>query len=182
MRKADWTDDMYRYLSWLLFERVFGMCEWTQEEEKNFRPLVRRIEKKLNREQILIVKNRARRIADEYNDSLLHSMSKMYWKELHSSDGYIPRYITFDPEIYETWSSAVRGKKTVKIKYDSTTSGLSERLIDPYLTKSPYGIGYCHKRKEVRQFRFDRIIDMKLMNKKFEKLEGWKEKCEEFFY
>jgi hypothetical protein len=175
----NWTSDMYRYLSWLLFERVFGMCEWTREEETKFKPLIKEIGNKLTRKQALIVINRARRISDEYEDSLLHSMGKMYWKELNSNDGYIPRHITYDAEIYDIWLSAIRKKKTVKIKYDSTTSGFSERLVDPYLTKSPYGIGYCHRRKEIRQFRFDRIIDIKLMNKIFKKPKGWKEQWEE---
>ena len=60
-------------------------------------------------------------------------------------------------------------RQTVKIKYDSTESGITERLVDPYKSRAPYGEGYCHNRKEVRKFRFDRVIDIKLTEKKFKK-------------
>ncbi len=174
-----WTNDMYRYLSWLLFEEVHGMSDWTAKEEGRIKPLVSEAEEKLSRDQILLVENRTRRMADEYEQNLLHQLNKQYWKELHDDDGYIPRHITFDSNVHETWTSSVRKQNTVKITYDSASSGLSERLVNPYQTKSPYGIGYCHKRKKVLQFRFDRVIDIDLMNRIFEKPKNWKEKYEE---
>lgn len=174
-----WSKDMYRYLSWLLFWEVYGMIEWTQQEEKRIEPLIEEAKQKLSRDERLLVENRARRMSNEYQDGILHQMNKMYWHELNSDDGYIPRHITFNSKIHEAWMSAVRKQQTIHIKYDSTTSGVTDRLVNPYQTKSPYGIGYCQMRKEVRQFRFDRIVDIELMNHTFEKPKDWKEKWEE---
>ncbi|MBU0577279.1 WYL domain-containing protein [Patescibacteria group bacterium] len=170
---------MYRYLNWLLFEEVYGMCEWTQQEEIKIQPLITEAKTRLKQDEILIVENRARRMADEYEQCLLYQLNKKHRKELYDDDGYTPRHITFSSDVHETWLSAVRKQKTMKIKYDSTTSGLSERLINPYQTKGSYGIGYCHKRKKILQFRFDRVIDIELMNRTFEKPKNWKEEYEE---
>jgi len=52
---------------------------------------------------------------------------------------------------------------------NSTTSGVSERLVDPYNSKAPYGEGYWHARKEVRKFRFDRAIDIEMTESGFVK-------------
>lgn len=174
-----WTDDMYLYLSWLLFEEVYGMCEWTQGEGKRISPLIDKTGRKLSRDERKLAENRARRMKNEYGDSVLHHMNKVYWKELNSRDNYIPRHIIFDSGFYEIWSTAVRKKRTVRVRYDSVASGVTDRLVNPYLTKSPYGIGYCHNRKEVRQFRFDRVIDIEMMNHTFEKPKDWKERWEE---
>jgi len=174
-----WTNDMYQYLSWLIFGVVYGMTEWVKGENKIINPIIQEIEGRLSHGQILIVQNRAQRLADEYEQNLLHQLNKMYWKELHDDVGYIPRHISFKSDIHEAWMSAVRKRQTVKISYDSTTSGLSERLVNPYLTQIPYGIGYCDKRKKVIQFRFDRIISITHTNHKFEKPKNWREEWEE---
>lgn len=170
-----WTNDMYRYLSWMLFKEVFGMSEWTAKEAGRIQPFIDEAKTKLTPERIAIVENRARRLSNEYEQNLLHQLNKKYWKEIQSDEDYIPRHISFDSDIHETWMSAVRKKQTIKIKYDSISSGLSERLVNPYKTTIPYGIGYCHRRKEVRQFRFDRIIEIHMMNQHFKKPDGWEE-------
>ena len=74
---------------------------------------------------------------------------------------------------YEIWKKGAAKRQTVKIKYDSTASGVSERLVDPYKSSAPYGEGYCHSRKEVRKFRFDRVIDIELTDEKFKKPKNW---------
>jgi len=85
------------------------------------------------------------------------------------NDDFIKFDIDYNQKFYEIWKSAVVKRQTVKLKYDSSTSGVAERLVDPYKSSAPYGKGYCHKRKEVRKFRFDRIIDIEMTDKKFVK-------------
>lgn len=82
--------------------------------------------------------------------------------------------IEYDKELYEVWKEAVRNKQTVKLKYDSTTSGVSERLVDPYASRAPYVDGYCHTRNEVRMFRLDRVLELTLTDQKFEKIKDWR--------
>ena len=52
-------------------------------------------------------------------------------------------------------------RKSVKIKYYSeTTDGRTkERVIDVYGYNNRYFGGYCHLRKDMRTFRFDRIVE-----------------------
>ena len=54
----------------------------------------------------------------------------------------------------------------VEIEYLSASvrSGESPqrlRCVDVYYVREPYFEGYCHFRKDVRQFRIDRVLDMK---------------------
>ena len=63
--------------------------------------------------------------------------------------------------------SEAHGKRLqVEIEYlsQSVASGESARRVrrvDVYHVREPYFEGYCHFRKDVRQFRIDRIIDIK---------------------
>jgi len=106
-------------------------------------------------------------------------MGRMYKDEFcgeeydYGEDDFVKPHITYDNKHYEIWTNAVRKRLTARMTYDSATSGMSERLIDPYQTSAPYGQGYCHLRKEVRKFRFDRIIDIELTNKTFIKPKNW---------
>ena len=54
----------------------------------------------------------------------------------------------------------------VEIEYLSQSAAGGEsprrvRCVDVYSVNEPYFEGYCHFRKEVRQFRIDRILDLK---------------------
>jgi len=57
----------------------------------------------------------------------------------------------------------------VRLLYDSQSSGISERLVDPYKSDAPYGEGYCNTRRDVRKFRFDRVIDIQMTESTFVK-------------
>lgn len=83
--------------------------------------------------------------------------------------------IEWNPEHHRLWTMAAQRRQTVKIVYKSTTSGLTERLVDPYQTKSPYIYGYCHMRQSVRQFRLDRIHSIELTDQHFTKPSNWRE-------
>lgn len=168
---------MHAYLAWLLFEKIYRAGEWYEGEAEKIKKYSAGARQALEPFEQKVVENRARRLASDFRDSELHTLGKMYWHELNDDDGddFIPAYIDYDPEHYRIWSDAVRKKLTVRMTYDSTTSGTLERLVDPYKTHSPYGDAYCHTRKEVRKFRFDRIIDISLTEKKFTKPENWRE-------
>ncbi len=174
--KPDWTEDMYAYLNWKLFEEFFQITSCPPSEQDKFKPLIEASRLKLTREQTLIVENRARRMKDEYRRNLAEELHRIYGDDFYDEEGFDYRdNISYDDRIYNIWSSAVRKKQTVKMTYDSPNSGISERLVNPYKTRAPYGMGYCHKRKEVRQFRFDRVIDIKLTEKTFAKPKDWED-------
>lgn len=178
MKNIEYTKRMYQYLAWRLFQEMYGAMEWVEAESKRINELVEEAKNRLTEDKIKIVENRVRRINNDYEEWALESVKKRYWHEFNDDDGdddddFVFPEIDYNEEFYEIWKSAVAKRQTVKLKYDSTTSGMSERLVDPYKSCAPYGEGYCHKRKEVRKFRFDRIIDISLTNKKFEKPKNW---------
>lgn len=161
---------MYQYLAWRLLQEIYGEVEWCQEEEKIIAGLAEEASWKLTDEETQIVENRARRINNEYEEQVTENLREEFEPEFDDGeDDFFFAPIDYNEKFYEIWKQGVAKRQTVKLKYDSTTSGISERLVDPYKSAAPYGEGYCHNRKEVRKFRFDRVIDIKLTEKKFKK-------------
>jgi len=168
MKNAKYTKNMYQYLAWRLFQEIYGEVEWCQEEEKIIAGLAEEASWKLTDEETQIVENRVRRMKNEYEKLITENLREEYGDDDGEGDFFFAP-VDYNEKFYETWKQGVAKRQTVKIKYDSTESGITERLVDPYKSRAPYGEGYCHNRKEVRKFRFDRVIDIKLTEKKFKK-------------
>lgn len=71
---------------------------------------------------------------------------------------------------FSSLEAATRNRKRVTLKYKSASQGVTrERQVDPYGLAYRQGtwlvVGYCHLRKDVRSFRIDRILDMKIAPK-----------------
>lgn len=80
----------------------------------------------------------------------------VFWPERKRDLGAITKMLT----------EAFGKRLQVEIEYlsQSVASGESPqrtRCVDVYAIREPYFEGYCHFRKDVRQFRIDRIIDIK---------------------
>lgn len=166
-----YTADMYQYLVWRLFQKMYGAIEWYEKEGKQIDELADRAGRGLSDEERKIVENRVIRMSNEYEKWALEGLQREYWHEFNDDgdDDFFFAPIDFDEKLYEIWKQGVAKRQTVKMKYDSTTSGMTERLVDPYKSRAPYGEGYCHSRKEVRKFRFDRVINIELTDRNFEK-------------
>lgn len=169
MKNPNYTENMYHYLAWRLFQEVYGEVEWRREEEAMINKLAKQASKKLTDEEIKIVENRVRRLKNEYEELMMENLREGDDFDDGEDDFYFEP-IDYNEKFYEIWKQGVAKRQTVKMKYDSTESGVTERLVDPYKSRAPYGEGYCHNRQEVRKFRFDRVIDIKLTDKKFKKL------------
>lgn len=175
-KEFQWTREMYAYLAWRLFERMYGATEWYEEEAKRIKTYIAEARNAIDDDLRNVVDNRAIRLANEYEKHALYILEKSFWHELHDDDAeFIRAPIEYDQRWYQIWSDAVRKRHTVWMTYDSQTSGRSERLVDPYQTSAPYAKGFCHTTKEIRTFRFDRIIDIVATDQKFEKPANWQE-------
>ena len=80
----------------------------------------------------------------------------VFWPERKREMGAITKMLT----------EAFGKRLQVEIEYLSHTASGSEssqrvRRVDVYHVAEPYFEGYCHFRQEVRQFRVDRILDIK---------------------
>lgn len=89
-------------------------------------------------------------------------------------------WVTAPPKnILDTLLKAIADKKVVKMIYKSFGNDSSERHIEPigvfHEHENWYTIGFCHLRQEYRQFRIDRVIDMKLTNQPQEERSSLKE-------
>jgi len=171
-----WKKAMYQLLAWQTLKKVFGLSsKWSEGENGAIEKLKQKAEKHLTAEQSDFVNRRARQLRNDYHESLVHDLEKIYWHKLHERDEYLVPLVEYDEKTYAVWTQAVRPKKSVAMTYDSTTSGITQRTVDPYLTRTPYGKGYCHLKKEVRKFRFDRIVKIVLTDKTFVKPKNWRE-------
>jgi len=162
------TEPMLRCLSLLITLKITSTSKHQKNVEKEkLEALLKKTSAKLSDIQNKIVVSRAQRIIDEHHDVLVDTVHEEYG---YCDDDEIENYyssISINFQYYELWKQAVRTKNTVKMVYDSVSSGLSERLVDPYKSRVPYGEGFCHSRKEVRKFRFDRVIDLVITNNTF---------------
>ncbi len=159
---------MYHYLAWRLFQEVFGEIDWCREEEITVDKLVKQAGEKLIGEEIKIVENRVGRLKNEYEELIMESLMEEHDYGDGEDDFYFAP-IEYNEKFYEIWKQGMAKRQTVEMKYDSAESGITERLVDPYKSRAPYGEGYCHNRREVRKFRFDRVVDIKLTGNKFKK-------------
>ena len=80
----------------------------------------------------------------------------VFWPERKRESGTIAKMLT----------EAFEKRLQVEIEYLSqsvATGGSPQRVrrVDVYSIREPYFEGYCHFRKDVRQFRLDRIVDIK---------------------
>jgi DEAD/DEAH box helicase domain-containing protein len=80
----------------------------------------------------------------------------VFWPERKREMGAITKVL----------AEAFEKRLQVEIEYlsQSVASGESPqrvRCVDVYSVREPYFEGYCHFRKDVRQFRIDRILDIK---------------------
>ena len=172
-----YTKEMYEYLTWRLFQAMDGEIDFVNTEKSRIDEFVEAAGKKLTKDQIKIVDNRVVQMNNAHEELTLDKFREEYQHESYDEDGeydFVRPVIAYNQKFYEIWKSAVMKRQTVKLKYNSTTSGVTDRLVDPYGSSTPYGEGYCHKRKEVRKFRFDRVIDIEMMEHKFQKPKVWK--------
>lgn len=105
-------------------------------------------------------------LPDEYN-SLPSPMSFCQTPFVHLSSNNI-----------ETLYRAIFEKRTVRILYDSFSSSISTRTVDPYFIHEKYAnsfylIAYCHKRSNMRIFAIQRIRKITILDDKFEVMQGF---------
>lgn len=72
---------------------------------------------------------------------------------------------------HETLETAAEKCRCLKLRYQSITSGETERIVEPYFIvfrgRAFYFVARCRLRKEMRTFRLDRVVDLELLNDTF---------------
>lgn len=76
----------------------------------------------------------------------------------------------------EKWNIINTGRiasRKILLKYKNFNGEISERVVRPYASYSyegaNYFLGFCEKRNELRQFKYMRIMNINLIEEKFEK-------------
>ncbi|EKD43285.1 MAG: hypothetical protein ACD_72C00363G0001 [uncultured bacterium] len=169
MNIMKWTKTMYRLFAFMILQDVFSSCDsWNPFEAQIIEDQINKYKTCLSSHQLNLIKFRVRKAKNNYKINLLENFQSQYWREIDRGEEMYPS-IDYDQQIYDTWTKGVRLRKSVKMQYESITAGITTRIVDPYRTKAPYGIGYCHTNHEERKFRFDRIIEISLTNNSFVK-------------
>ena len=79
--------------------------------------------------------------------------------------------------LFKQIEQSILNQRSLKIVYESLQSGESTRQVDPYSLvyrgHAWYLVGFCHRRAEVRLFRLNRIKKITLLDKSFEKKQGF---------
>lgn len=149
---------------------VYDQTDWLNEDLEQVQKQIDLSQSQLSSVELTEASSLADELVSQYEMTIREDVESDYddrfddWRE----------EIDYDEELYEVWKEAVRNRQTVKLKYDSTSSGISEHLVDPCASRAPYVDGYCHTRNEVRMFRFDRVLELTLTDQKFEKIKDWK--------
>jgi len=114
----------------------------------------------------------------------------LYFKDLINKSSKVVQYFSFYGENFSGFKwidivvKAIEQKSVILIKHKRFNSNdITQREIEPYLLKEYlyrwYLVGYDKFNKENRSFGLDRIIDIEILNKKFNTLKT-KEVKEEF--
>lgn len=74
---------------------------------------------------------------------------------------------------YTDFRNAINNKNKINITYNSVNSGITKRIIHPselfsYLDEW-YIAAFCEKRKEIRLFKLNNILNYKILNEKYQK-------------
>jgi predicted DNA-binding transcriptional regulator YafY len=83
--------------------------------------------------------------------------------------------VNLNPDIWQNLVEACRMSRRVWIRYYAATRDReSERVIEPYFLdiyrgSNPYAIAFCCKRQAMRDFRIDRIRELKILDESFER-------------
>lgn len=83
--------------------------------------------------------------------------------------------IELNPEIWKRLTEASQDNRSVEMTYyTASRDALSTRKFNPYLLyiyrgTNPYAIGHCHRRRETRWFRVDRIRELRVLEERFER-------------
>lgn len=66
---------------------------------------------------------------------------------------------------------AVASNRCIEVEYDSITSGISTRVIEPYFVvfrgRAFYVVAYCRLRQDFRTFRIDQVLRVRLLEDSF---------------
>lgn len=68
---------------------------------------------------------------------------------------------------------AIISRNKVRINYNSLSSGISKRVVQPYAIinykGAVYFVGYCENRRELREFKVSRIKEYEVLDEKFQR-------------
>jgi predicted DNA-binding transcriptional regulator YafY len=89
--------------------------------------------------------------------------------------------LDLDPEVWHRLERAAQERLRVWMRYGTPGKEISEREFDPYVLhisrNNPYVTGWCHVRQMVRDFRVDRVRELRVLGVKFEINPGFDRKA-----
>lgn len=112
-----------------------------------------------------------KRLSERLPDKTLVDLQKLADERIMFGAG--AEITNLNPQIWQQLQQAISKSQQVLISYYAATSNSkSERIIDPYFINiyrgtNPYLIAFCHLRQDWRDFRIDRIQQLKVLDTTF---------------
>ncbi|MFH1374129.1 MAG: YafY family protein [bacterium] len=76
-------------------------------------------------------------------------------------------------QYYGVIEQAITEWRCLELEYDSIQSGVTTRIVEPYFIvfrgRAFYFVAHCRSRREMRTFRVDRVLNVKILDEHFDK-------------
>lgn len=107
--------------------------------------------------------------------SVLPGDKREHFERMQSSVSVFTRPAAFQEhlgnDMLSTLQQAIASRLVVRIAYENRQAGASERLVEPlhlvYYGNHWHVIAYCRLRKEIRDFRLDRVLNLAMQDEHF---------------
>lgn len=153
---------------------LFVLQEMLEETARRGSPEYRTVKEMIAHEVFRRGAGRRRSIA-EFSDELFDEFRRCIADSVDDRyDGTAWERESWKLETEQALRGAVENCSCVSLRYNSDTSGVTNRQIDPYAVRLPYVRGYCHLRKEVRTFHLGRILKLSINDQKFQRPADWR--------
>lgn len=159
----------------LLIRRAVG--EITENDDES--EAINKIEEAMTEEDVKYCHQRTKEVMESLNETVLDFDDEEDYEEERHFWPKRKRSFTIDTNLEKDIEKAFKRKQRIEIDYESasTQAGepfLKKRQIDIYEITGGYFQGFCHLRKEIRQFRMDRVVSFKILDAKYKIPKEWK--------
>jgi len=76
-------------------------------------------------------------------------------------------------KFYGVIEEAITSWQCLELEYDSIQSGVTKRVVEPYFIifrgRAFYFVAFCRLRREIRTFRVDRVLQLRMLDERFNK-------------
>jgi predicted DNA-binding transcriptional regulator YafY len=118
------------------------------------------------------LKSSIKRLSERLPENTWVDLQKLAEEQITFRSG--AQMLNLEPQIWTQLLDSCRDRKKIWMRYYAAShNSESERIVDPYFLDiyrgtNPYLIAFCNNRQEIREFRVDRIRELRILPEIFE--------------